>query len=208
MISRLFQCLSQIWVNMSAIKKIIVAITGASGSIYGIKLIEILKKLNIETHLVISKSAYITISQETSYSIDQIKNMANHVYNNNDIAASISSGSFRTNGMIVAPCTMKTMASIACGIEDNLISRSANVTLKERRRLVLMVRETPFHSGNLENMLRLSNYGAIIAPPVPAFYNSPQTIDDIVNHSVARALDLFDIETSLIDRWTGVRPFS
>lgn len=185
-------------------KKIILAISGASGAIYGIRLLEILRDLDVETHLIISKSAHLTITQETKHSVDDIKNLANYSYNSQDIWAKISSGSFRTMGMIIAPCSMKTMASVACGIENNLISRAAGVTLKERRKLVLMVRETPLHSGHLENMLKLSNYGAIIAPPVPAFYNFPTTIDDLVNHSITRVLDLFDLETNLIKRWNGL----
>lgn len=185
-------------------KKVIVAISGASGAVYGIRLLEVLKQCDILTHLIISKSAHLTITQETKYSVEYIRGLANYNYNQGDISARISSGSFQTIGMIIAPCSMKTMASIACGIEDNLISRAASVVLKERRKLVLMTRETPLHSGHLENMLKLSNYGAIIAPPVPAFYNTPQTIDDLINHSVTRILDLFDIETNLITRWDGI----
>jgi flavin prenyltransferase len=183
---------------------IIIGITGATGAIYSVRLLEILKDLKIETHLIISKSAHITISHETKYTIDQLEALASYYYNNTDISARIASGSFKTCGMIIAPCTMKTIASIACGIEDKLISRAANVVLKERRKLVLMPRETPLHSGHLENMLKLSNYGAIIAPAVPAFYNLPKTIDNIVNHSVSRILDLFDFDTKLIKRWDGI----
>lgn len=186
------------------IKKIIIAITGASGSIYGVRLLEILRDLKFETHLIISKAAHITLTKETDYNIEQIKSLASYNYNYNDIGARISSGSFKTSGMIIAPCSMNSLAQIANGIEDNLISRAAGVILKERRLLVLMCRETPLHSGHLENMLKLSNYGAIIAPPVPAFYNLPRSIQDIVNHSVTRVLDLFDIETGLINRWDGL----
>ncbi len=189
---------------MNSKKKIIVAISGASGAIYGIRLLEVLKELAIETHLIISPAATITIAQETDYSLESIKAMATYHYSHSDIAARISSGSCNVHGMIIAPCSMKTMASIAVGMEDKLISRAASVMLKERRKLVLMVRETPLHSGHLENMLKLSNYGAIIAPVVPAFYNKPKTLDDIVNHSVARALNLFDIETNLIKPWDGL----
>ena len=185
-------------------RKIIIAITGASGSIYGIRLLEILKSLAIETHLIISKAAHITLTKETDFTLEQVKNLADYNYNSKDIGARISSGSFKTAGMIIAPCSMNSLAKIASGIENNLITRAAGVILKERRRLVLMCRETPFHSGQLENMLKLSNHGAIIAPPVPAFYNLPKSIDDLVNHYIARVLDLFDIETDLINRWDGM----
>lgn len=185
-------------------QKIIIAITGASGSIYGIKLLEVLKSLKIETHLIISQAAHITLTKETEFSLEQVKALANYNYSSKDIGAKISSGSFKTFGMIIAPCSMNSLSKIAGGIESNLISRAAGVILKERRRLILMCRETPMHSGHLENMLKVSNYGAIIAPPVPAFYNSPKTIDDIINHTVARILDLFDIEAGLIDRWEGL----
>ncbi len=190
--------------NENKKKKIIVAISGASGAIYGIRLLEILREQDIESHLIISKAAAITISQETNYSIEKVKNLAAFTYPYSDISARISSGSFKTSGMIVVPCSMKTCSGIAMGFENNLISRAANVILKERRRLVLMVRETPLHSGHLENMLKLSNYGAIIAPAVPAFYNLPKTIDDLINHSLSRVLDLFDIDTELIKRWDGI----
>ncbi len=186
--------------------RIIIAISGASGAIYGIRLLEMLQnKEDIETHLVISKAAQLTILQETKHSVESVRKLATHSYHASDIAAKIASGSFLTEGMIIAPCSMKTTASIACGLEDNLIARAAGVTLKERRRLVLMVRETPLFSTHLENMLKLSNYGAIIAPPVPAFYNLPSTIEDIVNHSVARVLDLFSIETTKVKRWSGLK---
>lgn len=184
--------------------RIIIAITGASGSIYGIRILEVLKDLNFETHLVVSKAAPITILKETKYSTEQLKDLASFNYGYKDISARLSSGSFKTAGMIIAPCSMNSLGQIACGIENNLICRAAGVVLKERRRLVLMCRETPLHSIQLENMLKLSNQGAVIAPPVPAFYNSPQNIDDLVNHSVARVLDIFDIETKLIKRWEGL----
>jgi 4-hydroxy-3-polyprenylbenzoate decarboxylase len=186
------------------LKKIIVGITGSSGAIYGIRLIEILRSLEIESHLIISKAANITISTETEYSVDEIKKLASYSYNPSDIAARISSGSFRTNGMIVAPCSMKTLSAIANGYEDNLIARAAGVIMKEQRKLVLMTRETPLHAIHLENMLKLSRAGVIISPPIPAFYNKPTTIDEIVLHSVIRVLDLFDIDTTLIKRWDGI----
>ncbi|WP_316354000.1 UbiX family flavin prenyltransferase [Candidatus Trichorickettsia mobilis] len=190
--------------NNNYIPQIVVAISGASGAIYGIKTLEYLKCHNIQSHLIISKSAYLTITQETTYSIKQVKSLATYVYNYTDIGSKIASGSFQTMGMIIAPCSMKTLASIASSYEDNLISRTAGVTLKERRRLVLMTRETPLHIGHLQNMLQASQYGAIIAPPVPAFYNSPENINDLINHSVARVLDLFNIDTPTIKRWDGM----
>lgn len=185
-------------------KKIIIAISGASGAIYGIRLLEVLKDQNIETHLVISDGAALTIKSETEYSVEQVKRLANYHYSNKDIGATIASGSFKTLGMIIAPCSMKTLASIAHAIEDNLISRAAGVVLKDRRKLILMTRETPLHIGHIENMLKVVNYGGIIAPPVPAFYGKPKEIDDIVNHSITRVLDFFDIETNLIERWSGL----
>ena len=185
-------------------KKIIIAISGASGAIYGIRLLEILKQQNSETHLVLSEGAVLTIKAETKYSIEQVKNLANYNYSNKDIGAAISSGSFKTLGMIIAPCSMKTLSSIAHSMEDNLITRAAGVVLKDRRRLILMIRETPFHIGHIENMLKVANYGGIIAPAIPAFYNNPASIEDIVNHSITRILDFFNIETNLIKRWNGI----
>lgn len=182
----------------------IVAITGASGAIYGIRLLEILRDLNIETHLIVSKAANITISTETSFSINDVKQIADHNYNPNDIAAKIASGSFKVKGMIIAPCSMKTLASIASGFEDDLISRAASVVIKEQKKLALMVRETPLSAIHLENMLRLAKIGVAICPPVPAYYNHPKALEDIVNHSVSRVLDLFNIETDLIKRWKGI----
>lgn len=185
-------------------KKIIIAISGASGAIYGIRLLEVLEEQNIETHLVISNGAALTIKAETEYSIKKVKALANHHYSNKDIGAAIASGSFKTFGMIIAPCSMRTLASIAHVMEDNLITRAAGVVLKDKRKLVLMTRETPLHTGHIENMLKVANYGGIIAPPMPAFYSKPKEIFDIVNHSIARVLDLFDIETNLIKRWSGL----
>jgi 4-hydroxy-3-polyprenylbenzoate decarboxylase len=185
------------------VKKIIVSITGASGAIYGIRLLEILKKCDIETHLIISKSANLTISTETAFAINDIKNLADHVYNPNDIGAKISSGSFKVMGMIVAPCSMKTLSAIASGFENDLTARAACVIIKEQKKLALMVRETPLSAIHLENMLKLAKIGVAICPPVPAFYNHPKTLDDIVNHSITRVLDLFNIETNLIKRWQG-----
>lgn len=182
--------------------------SGASGAIYGIRLLELLRHMEVETHLIISGAAKITIAHETNYSNQQVIESATFYHNNKDISSAISSGSFKTDGMIIAPCSMKTLGLIAGSIEDNLISRVAGVTLKERRKLVLMVRETPLHSGHLENMLKVSNYGGIIAPPVPAFYTNPGSLDDIINHSVTRVLDLFDLDTRLIKRWAGIAALS
>lgn len=184
--------------------RLIIGISGASGSIYGISLLKILKRLNIETHLVISSSARLIIPHETSLSIKEVSGIADYSYNSNDIAAKISSGSFRVDGMIVAPCSMKTLGAIAGGFECNLITRAANVVIKEQKKLVLSVRETPLSAIHLENMLKLSRAGVSIAPPVPAFYNNPSSIEDLVNHSVTRMLDLFDIDTNLIKRWNGI----
>jgi 4-hydroxy-3-polyprenylbenzoate decarboxylase len=189
---------------MAEVKKIIVSITGASGAIYGIRLLAILRECNIETHLIISKSANLTIATETSFSIYDIKKLADYVYHPGDIAAKISSGSFKVNGMIIAPCSMKTLSAIATGLENDLIMRSASVIIKEQKKLALMVRETPFSAIHLENMLKLARIGVAICPPVPAFYNNPATLDDIINHSVARILDLFNIETNLVKRWQGL----
>ncbi|RYE06249.1 MAG: UbiX family flavin prenyltransferase [Rickettsiaceae bacterium] len=186
-------------------KKIIVAITGATGAIYGIRLLMILKKLNIETHLIISKAALLVIPEETNYSINEVKASASYHYNCNDISAALASGSYRVDGMIISPCSMNSTANIAHGIENNLISRAASVMLKEKRMLVLMCRETPLHAAHLENMLKLTSLGAVIAPPMPGYYNNPQTLDDIINHSVTRILDLFDIDTGLIKRWQGLQ---
>ncbi|RTK92309.1 MAG: UbiX family flavin prenyltransferase [Rickettsiales bacterium] len=187
-----------------SINKIIVGITGASGVIYGITLLNILKQMNIETHLIISKSAHLTILAETDLTVKDLTNIADYSYNPNDIGAKISSGSFKVDGMIIAPCSMKTLASIANGFECNLISRAANVVIKEQKKLVLMVRETPLSAIHLENMLKLSRLGIAIFPPVPAFYNNPKTIDNLVIHSVCRVLDLFNIDANMIERWKGL----
>ena len=186
-------------------KRIIVAISGSSGAIYGIKLLEMLSSLDIETHLIISKSANLTIASETCFSSEEVKKLATYTYNPADIGARISSGSFKTDGMIVAPCSMKTLSAISNAFEDNLISRAASVVMKEQRRLVLMTRETPLHTIHLENMLKLSRIGVVISPPVPAFYNSPSTIDDLVIHSLARILDLFNIDVPHTKRWCGLK---
>jgi 4-hydroxy-3-polyprenylbenzoate decarboxylase len=181
--------------------RIVVAISGASGAIYGIKLLEALNKVGVETNLIISDWGKKTIEIETTYSVDEVIAMAHVYYDLYNLGAAVSSGSFRHQGMVVAPCSMKTLSGIANGMENNLIIRAAGVTLKEQRKLVLMPRETPLTPIHLENMLKLSRIGVAIMPPVPALYNKPQTIDDIVNHTVARALDHLDIDNELTKRW-------
>jgi flavin prenyltransferase len=181
--------------------RIIVAISGASGAIYGVRILQLLRAAGVETHLVISKSAEVTIAYELDLSLKAIKALASVDYASHDIAAAISSGSFRTMGMIVAPCSMRSMSEIASGVTTSLLTRAADVVLKERRRLVLMVRETPFHLGHLRTMTQLTEMGAIIAPPVPAFYSRPKTIADIIDHSVGRVLDLFDLDAGVVKRW-------
>ena len=182
-------------------ERIIVAITGASGHIYGIRLLETLRELQVETHLVMSRSAVVALAHETDLKLKDVQQRADVVYGNDDMAAAISSGSFRTRGMIVAPCTTKTLGEIASGACPTLVSRAADVTLKERRRLVLMVRETPLHLGHCRNMVAVTEFGAVVMPPVPAFYPRPRSIDEIVDHTVGRALDLFDIDTGRFRRW-------
>jgi 4-hydroxy-3-polyprenylbenzoate decarboxylase len=186
-------------------KRLIVGISGASGIIYGIRLLELLKnmgdELRPETHLIMSRSAEITLAYETTLKVSDVQNLADVTYANKDIGAALASGSFKTMGMIIAPCSVKTLAEIATGVTSTLLPRAADVILKERRRLVCMVRETPLHSGHLRNMLALSDMGAIIAPPVPAFYTKPASLDDMINHTVGRVLDLFEIETNAVKRW-------
>jgi 4-hydroxy-3-polyprenylbenzoate decarboxylase len=185
-------------------KRIVVAMTGASGVIYGVRLLEFLNKAaDIETHLIVTSGAKATLAYESSLSYSQIAGLADVVYNEGDVAAAISSGSFLTAGMVVAPCSMKTLGGIANAYDDNLVVRAADVTLKERRRLVLLVRETPLHATHLRMMMDVTNSGAIVAPPVPAFYHRPVTIDDLVNQTIGRVLDLFEIESPLVQRWTG-----
>jgi 4-hydroxy-3-polyprenylbenzoate decarboxylase len=186
------------------IKRIIVGISGASGAIYGIRMLEALRAAEVESHLVISKSAQITIAHETGYSLPKVQKLASHFYSTTDLSAAVASGSFKTDGMIIAPCSMKTLAEIATGNTTTLLTRAADVILKERRRLVLMPRETPLHSIHLRNMLTLSDMGVIIAPPVPAFYSLPASLEAMVDHTVGRILDLFDIENTLVKRWEGV----
>jgi flavin prenyltransferase len=187
--------------------RLIVGLTGATGSIFGVRLLERLRELDVETHLVISRWGARTLTHETPYSREHIESLATIVYPPGDMGATISSGSFKTDGMIVAPCSAKTLAAIAHGFGDNLIHRAADVILKERRRLLLAVREAPLSEIHLENMLKLSRMGAVILPPVPAFYNHPRTIDDLVDHSVARMLDVFGLEVRGAVRWAGEMGF-
>ena len=183
---------------------VIVGITGASGAIYGIRTLEALSKMkDIETHLIISENGEKIIRHETSYEPDDLRKLATVCHDIDEIGASISSGSFRRDAMVVAPCSIKTMSALANSYTENLIVRAGDVTLKERKPLVLLVRETPFHYGHLQSMVRLTQMGATILPPVPSFYHKPQTIDDIVNHTVARALDLMGIKHDLSKRWRG-----
>ncbi|RHZ53856.1 hypothetical protein CDV55_102533 [Aspergillus turcosus] len=184
-------------------KRIVVAMTGATGAILGIKTLIALRRLHVETHLVISKWAEATIKYETDYSPRNVRALADYVHPINDMAAPLSSGSFKTDGMIVVPCSMKTLAAINSGFCDDLISRTADVMLKERRRLVLVTRETPLSDIHLRNMLSVTQSGAIIFPPVPAFYIKASSVDDIVDQSVGRMLDLFDLDTADFERWEG-----
>lgn len=183
-------------------RRIIVGISGASGVIYGVRMLELLRKEKIETHLVMSKSAEMTLAYETDLKPKDVKAMASVCHVASDIGASISSGSFKTMGMVIVPCSIRTMSEIATGVTSSLVSRAADVVLKEKRRLVLAVRETPLHGGHLRTMVTLSDIGAVLAPIVPAFYSKPKTVDDIVNHTVGRLLDFFGIDTG-VRRWQG-----
>ena len=185
-------------------KRLIVGMSGSSAVIYGIRLLEKLAKYDdVEVHLVVSQAAKMTIGIETDYTADQVEALADVVHNCKNIGASIASGSFKTAGMVVVPCSMKTLSAIANSYADNLIVRAADVVLKERRRLVIVPRETPLHIGHCELMLKVSQIGAILCPPAPAFYTQPKTVEDIIDHSVARILDLFDIEDADTERWDG-----
>jgi 4-hydroxy-3-polyprenylbenzoate decarboxylase len=192
---------------MSEIKhnkqKLIVAISGASGAVYGVEALRALKSIGVETHLVISRAAALSMHAEIDMSPAEVANLADHVHKPADIGATIASGSFRTAGMLVAPCSIKTLSEIATGVTQSLISRAADVTLKERRRLVLMVRETPLHLGHLRSMAVVTEMGGIIAPPMPAFYTRPKTLEDVVHQSVGRVLDLFGFDVP-ITRWAGM----
>jgi 4-hydroxy-3-polyprenylbenzoate decarboxylase len=187
-------------------KRLIVGITGASGAIYGVRILERLRDLPVETHLVASRWARVTIEHETDYSFNDVKRLADVVHSEDDQAATISSGSFLTEGMVIAPCSTKTLAAIANGFSYNLICRAADVVLKERRRLVVAVRETPLHRAHLKNMLALSEMGATVAPPVPAFYSKPTSLDEMVDQTVVRLLDQFDFRLESDSRWAGLQP--
>jgi 4-hydroxy-3-polyprenylbenzoate decarboxylase len=189
--------------SASKAKRLIIGISGASGTIYGVRLLQMLRKAEIESHLVMSKSAEMTMAYETDFKPKDVRGLADVHYPVSDIGAAISSGSFPTLGMIVAPCSIRTMSEIATGVTSSLLSRAADVVLKEKRRLVLAVRETPLHGGHLRTMTTLADIGAVIAPIVPAFYNRPQSVDDIVNHTCGRLLDLFGIDTGTVKRWKG-----
>lgn len=185
-------------------KKLIVGMSGSSGVIYGIRLLELLKTISeVETHLVMSPNAKQNVEIETSYTARYVEGLADEVHSNRNQAASISSGSFKTDGMVVAPCSMKTLSAIVNSYTDSLLARAADVVLKERRQLVLMPRETPLHVGHCKLLFEAAQLGAVIAPPLPAFYNEPETIDDLVNHSVGRILDLFDLDPGIVKRWEG-----
>ena len=185
-------------------KRMIVAITGASGTAYGVRLLQVLKELGVETHLILTDAAKLTMSAETDFRPAQVEALASEVHSSKNVGATIASGSFVTMGMIVAPCSINTLSEIAWGITGNLISRAADVALKERRRVVLLVRETPLHAGHLKSMLQVTQNGAIVMPPVPALYARPNSIDAMIDHTVGRVLDLFGLETELVKRWAGV----
>jgi len=186
------------------VRRIIVGITGATGVIYGIRLLEALKNAEVETHLILSDAGKKNILIETDYAIGDVEGLASQVHDVENLASSISSGSFKTDGMVIVPCTVKTLSGVAHSYNDNLIVRAADVVLKERRRLILVVRETPLHKGHLELMSRVADLGGIILPPIPAFYHSPRTIDDLLDHTTGKILDLLEIENSLFARWKGM----
>jgi 4-hydroxy-3-polyprenylbenzoate decarboxylase len=187
-------------------QRLIVGITGASGAIYGVRLLRLLQPTAIETHLVMSKSAKIALAQETDLKVSDVTDLASVVHQAENIGATISSGSFKTLGMVIAPCSMRSLAEIATGVTSSLVTRAADVVLKERRRLVLMVREAPLHLGHLRAMTAATEIGAIIYPPVPAFYARPESLEQMVDHTLGRVLDLFDIGTDVVSRWSGLTP--
>jgi len=193
---------------MSGTRRLIVGISGASGIVLGVRMLRALRALRgcaVETHLVMTRSAKVTLAHELPLKVADIESLADHVHSIDDIGASISSGSFKTAGMIVAPCSIRSLSEIATGVTSNLLTRAADVVLKERRRLVLLVRETPLHLGHLRSLTQVTEAGAIVMPPVPAFYARPGTIEEMVDHTVGRALDLFDIDAGLVSRWGGGR---
>ena len=183
--------------------KLVVGMSGASGAIYGIKLLKALRQCRVETHLVISKSAQKTITLETNYQVSDVESLADYVYDNANVGAPIASGSFKHDGMIIVPCSIKSLSGLAYSYNDNLLIRAADVALKERRKLVVVVRETPLHLGHLRLLVALSESGGIILPPMPAFYHHPKSIEDIINQTVGKVMDQFDIEHQLFCRWKG-----
>ena len=185
-------------------RRLIVGITGASGAVYGVRLLRLLAATDIETHLVMSRSAKVTLTQELDIGVAEVSALAKVVHQVDNIGASISSGSFRTLGMVIAPCSMRSLAEIASGVTSSLVTRAADVVLKERRRLVLIVREAPLHLGHLRSMTAATEMGAIVYPPVPAFYARPESLEQMVDHTLGRVLDLFDIETTAVSRWGGL----
>ncbi len=188
-------------------RRLVVAITGATGAVYGVRLLQQLSATpGIETHLVLSDAAVLTLHQETGLQRRDLESIAHVVHKNRDIGASIASGSFQTDGMVIAPCSMKTLACVALGLSDNLIARAADVMLKERRRLVLMVRETPFNLAHLRNMTLVTEMGGIVFPPLPSFYHKPASIEEMVDHTVGRVVDLFGVAHTLAPRWSGMKP--
>ncbi len=191
---------------MTVPRRLIVGVSGATGVIYAVRLLEVLRELSIESHLVITKPGEMTLAYESEITTRELRDMADVSYAISDIGAAISSGSFKTMGMVVAPCSMRSVGEIASCATSNLLTRAADVCLKERRRLVLMVRETPLHAGHLKAMLAASEAGAVVFPPVPAFYAKPQSLSDMVDHTVGRVLDLFDLDAGLVDRWSGEKP--
>jgi len=185
-------------------RRLIIAITGASGTAYGVRLLQVLQATDIETHIVLTDSAKLTMAAETDFQPAQVQALADVVHASKNVGATIASGSFVTLGMVIAPCSINTLSEIAWGITGNLISRAADVTLKERRRLILLTRETPLHAGHLKSMLQVTQNGAIVMPPVPALYIKPKSIDDIIDHTVGRILDLLGLDTDLVQRWNGL----
>lgn len=186
---------------MAARQRMIVGISGATGVVYGIRILEVLRELGVETHLIMTRTAEITLAYESDLKVVDVHALAEYVHRVEDLAAAPSSGSFRTMGMVIAPCSVRALAEIAQGTGANLLTRAADVTLKERRRLVMMVRETPYHLGHIRNMAAVTEAGGIIAPPAPAFYTRPQSLDDIVDHAVGRVLDLFGLDSGAVARW-------
>jgi 4-hydroxy-3-polyprenylbenzoate decarboxylase len=186
-------------------KRLIVGISGATGAVYGIRLLEVLSKTNVETHLVVTEAGEKTIRMETDWEIERVKSLAKVVYDIKDVGADIASGSFHTDGMVVIPCSIKSLSAIANSFNVNLLIRAADVTMKERRKLVLAVRETPLHKGHLNLMMNLADAGAVILPPIPAFYFHPRTMDDLINHTIGKILDLFHVEHELFDRWGSAK---